>query len=78
MNRLDRLVAARDRLEAAMEGCKSPRDLSALNREYRQTLAEIGSLRPQEATSQGVDEITRRRAARAAGASNTGRAKRPG
>ncbi len=43
--RLPRLIDTRDRLQAAIAACKSPRDLPALSREYRMTLAEIDSHR---------------------------------
>ena len=66
MDRLKRLVEARDLLAQAIKACESNRDLATLCREYRQTLNEIDELRPREATSHGVDEITKRRAARTA------------
>ncbi len=71
--RAARLIAVRDQLAAAIAECDSKRDLAALSREYRAVLAELDALQPvQEKRSRGVDEIGRRRAARRAGAENTG------
>ncbi len=65
MDRLERLGDTRDRIEAAIAACESARDLPALSREYRLLCAEIDALQPR-AEVDGVDEITRRRAAKRA------------
>lgn len=64
-DRLARLIDVRDRLEAAIAACKSPRDLPALSREYRMTLAEIDSIDVREGTSV-VDQLAARRGAKGA------------
>ena len=46
--RVARLIDTRDRLAAAIAGCKASRDLPALCREYRLVLAEIDSLTTEE------------------------------
>ena len=74
MDRLNRLLEARDLLAQAIKACESNRDLAGLCREYRQILGEIDELKPREASSHGVDEITKRRAARAAGTKAQGHA----
>jgi hypothetical protein len=73
-SRITRLLAVRDRLADAIAECDSKRDLAALSREYRAVLAELEALAPaKEKRTDGVDEISRRRAARrGAGASDKG------
>lgn len=66
-SRLDRLIALRNRLEQGLSGEVPVRDLAALSREYRATLAEIAELSPEKKASDPVDEIAKRRAARGAG-----------
>jgi hypothetical protein len=63
-DRISRLRATRDRLQAAIEDCESSRDLAALSREYRLTMAELDTLAPKKPKESPVDEIARRRAAR--------------
>lgn len=66
-DRITRLRATRDRLRAALESCESARDLAALSREYRLTLAELDELSPTAEEVSALDEISERRTARAAG-----------
>ena len=69
--RLQRLIDTRDRLEAAIAGCKSVRDLPALCREYRLLLEEIDSLTTKEGVSV-ADQLAERRSAKgAAGAAGS-------
>jgi hypothetical protein len=73
--RRERLEQARDALSEAIDACESKRDLPALVREYRATLAEIDALPiPQEVSD--ADEIAARRAARRSGSSGKTRSKR--
>ena len=65
-SRLDRLIATRDRLVAALAECESSRDLPALSREYRQTLAEIDSLHTEDGLDV-VDQLAKRRTAKGSG-----------
>jgi hypothetical protein len=61
-----RLEALRDRLAGVLEDpATSPRDLAAVSREYRMTLAKLAELAPAEAGSP-LDEIAARRAKRGA------------
>lgn len=60
MERRERLVATRDQLCNALQGCKSARDLPALSREYRAVLSELDSLAPEEVSSV-VDQLAQRR-----------------
>lgn len=61
-----RLTALRDRLEAVVrDPATSPRDLAAVSREYRQTLARLAEMAPATAGSP-LDEIARRRTQRGA------------
>ncbi len=56
-----RLEALRDRLEAVLsDPGTSPRDLAAVSREYRQTVAALAQMRPVEGVSK-LDEIAARR-----------------
>jgi hypothetical protein len=73
-SRAGRLLAVRDRLAEAIAECDSKRDLAALVGRYQSVLAELDSLAPvQEKETRGVDEISRRRAARrGAAASDSG------
>ena len=66
MDRLNRLIEARDLLAQAIQACESNRDLAGLCRGYRQILGEIDELEPREASSHGVDDFAQRRAARTA------------
>lgn len=76
-SRLKRLIALRASQEAALAEGIHARELSALSKEYRATLAEIDELTPQEAVGDSIDEIAARRAARrAAPAKGSGRTKR--
>jgi hypothetical protein len=63
-----RLEAVRDRLALAI-GEADPKELPALSREYRATLAEIEAL-PKEKGSATVDQLKERRAARRAAATD--------
>ena len=70
-DRLARLVDVRDRLESAIANCKTSRDLPALSREYRMTLAELDAVDVKEGTSV-VDQLAARRGAKgAAGATGS-------
>ncbi len=61
-----RLEALRDRLEAVLsDPATSPRDLAAVSREYRQTVAALAQMRPAEGVSK-LDEIAARRRQRGA------------
>lgn len=61
-----RLEALRDRLSALIASADtSPRDLAAVSREYRQTIAALSSLAP-PATGTRLDEIAARRRKRGA------------
>jgi hypothetical protein len=73
-SRAGRLLAVRDRLADAIAECESMRDLAALVGRYQSVLAELEALAPaKEKGTHGVDEISRRRAARrGAGASDKG------
>lgn len=62
-SRLDRLIELRDKLEEAIADCESKRDLSALSRQYRETLKEIEEI---EGTAGDNDEIGELLAERAA------------
>jgi hypothetical protein len=58
----NRLEDLRDRLEVAMQTAE-PRELPALGREYRATLAELEAL-PSETKRTTLDELRAKRAAR--------------
>jgi hypothetical protein len=61
-----RLEALRARLEAVLDDpSTSPRDLAAVSREYRMTIAKLAEMAPAEAGS-ALDEIARRRKKRGA------------
>ena len=60
----DRLNAVRERLEAAIADAGA-RDLAPLSREYRQLLAEIADLHTPNREADRVDQLARRRAAKA-------------
>lgn len=56
-----RLEALRDRLEAVVSDPETaPRDLAAVSREYRQTVAALSAMAPAAGTSK-LDEIAARR-----------------
>jgi len=63
-DRSDRLIAARDKLAAAIEDCSSARELPGLVREYRLLLAEIAGIGTGEETADVVDQLARRRRAK--------------
>lgn len=63
-DRLATLVALRDHLARSIDGCDSLRDLAALSGRLQAVLGEIAELEPKKAEGDGIDEITRRRAAR--------------
>lgn len=65
-DRVSRLIDTRDRLQAAIAACKAPRDLPALSREYRMTLAELDALSPRE-EADVVDQLAARRGAKDSG-----------
>lgn len=77
--RLAKLTALRDVQEGLLLSDGLPaREVAALSREYRATLAEIEELAPPAKAGDPVDEIAARRAARRPGAaSDQARAKRP-
>ena len=54
-NRLEQLIALRDRLAEAIDTCESMRDLAALSRQYRETIKEIEEI---EGASDRNDEIS--------------------
>ena len=61
-----RLEALRDRLGGVLNDPNtSPRDLAAVSREYRHTVAALASMRPAAGTSK-LDEIAARRRKRGA------------
>ena len=61
-----RLEALRDRLEGVLNDPKTaPRDLAAVSREYRLTVAALAALAPAPGTSK-LDEIAARRRKRGA------------
>ena len=61
-----RLEALRDRLQAVLDdAATTPRDLAAVSREYRMTLAKLAALAPAAASSP-LDEIAARRKQRGA------------
>lgn len=61
-----RLEGLRDRLQAVVDNPEtSPRDLAAVSREYRMTLAKLDDLAPAAAGSP-LDEIAARREKRGA------------
>ncbi len=62
--RVDRLVAARDKLATAIAGCESGRELPGLVREYRLTLAEIAALGAGKDSGDAVDQLAKRRSAK--------------
>ena len=64
-DRGERLIAARDKLAAAIEECESARELPGLVREYRLLLAEIAGLGTGEETDV-VDQLANRRNAKTA------------
>lgn len=66
-DRLNTLVALRDTLAEAIDGCDSLRDLSSLSRQMTVVLVEIETLAPPEQKGDAVNEIAERRAARGAG-----------
>ena len=53
-DRLNRLVALRNKLSDAIDECDSKRDLAALARQYRETLKEIEEI---EGTGNDESEI---------------------
>ncbi len=61
--RVARLHYTRDLLAAALDDCESARDLPALSREYRITLAELDGLTSDEDISV-VDQLAQRRRAK--------------
>lgn len=77
-DRIFRLWATRDRLNTALNECESARDLAALSREYRLTLAELDELAPTAEEVSAVDEISERRTSRAAGTASEGDTERSG
>ncbi|MEU6580657.1 hypothetical protein [Nocardia sp. NPDC046763] len=64
-NRLDSLIALRDRLARAIERC-SARDLSPLSRQLTALLAEIEKLQAPEKEGSKLDDIAAARAKRRA------------
>lgn len=65
-DRLARLLAVRELLEAAITACESARDLPALSREYRLVLAEIDATHTTE-EADVVDQLAQRRRAQTEG-----------
>ncbi len=68
-DRLAALRCLRDRLAAEIEQCASSRDVAALSRQFRDTLAEIDVLGTGVARTKEdeiADELARRRSARSA------------
>lgn len=62
-DRLATLVALRDSLASAIDGCESNRDLASLARQLTLVLAEIDELAPASEVD-AVDEIAARRGRR--------------
>src|SRR5690349_2872521 len=75
-DRLRALVALREKLAGAIDGCESLRDLPPLSARLSDVLAQIETLSPKVEVGDAVDEITARRAARRSsatkGSSRTG------
>lgn len=65
-DRTARLLAARDKLEAAIAASESGRELPGLVREYRLVLAEIAGLGAGEESGDVVDQLAKRRSAKTA------------
>ena len=65
--RLERLIATRDQLAAALAAGPSDRDLSALSREYRQLLDAIATLDDVKEKPDAVDQLAKRRSAKGSG-----------
>lgn len=57
MSRLDRLIRLRELLSNALEECDSKRDLAALSKQYRETLAEIEEIEGTEDNNDDISEI---------------------
>lgn len=67
MDRRKRLEALRDSIESVLNEGVGARELPALAREYRATMAELASIEATDAKAgDPVDEIAARRAARGA------------
>jgi hypothetical protein len=64
-DRTTRLLEARDKLAAAITECCSARELPGLVREYRLVLAELAGLGSGEDAGDVVDQLARRRSAKA-------------
>ena len=62
-NRLDQLIALRDKLADAIDSCQSMRDLAALSRQYRETIREIEGIEGTEPDGDEISEILEKRAA---------------
>ena len=62
-NRLDQLKVLREKLAKAIETCESMRDLAALSRQYRETIAEIEMLEGQDGNDDEIGDILRQREA---------------
>lgn len=62
MDRFDRLIDLRDKLEHAIKTCESMRDLAALSRQYRETLKEIEEIEGTEDNDDDIADILQRRA----------------
>jgi len=56
-NRLNRLIALRDKLSEAIDECDSKRDLAALSRQYRETLKEIEEIQGDDHGEDEIDKI---------------------
>lgn len=65
-DRKQTLIALRDTLAEAIDGCESKRDLAALSRQLTDVLAQIDAVPDPKAVS-AVDDLASRRAARIAG-----------
>jgi hypothetical protein len=65
-DRIGRLIAARDKLEALIGECESGREAPGLVREYRLILAEIAGLGAGEESNDIVDQLAKRRSAKTA------------
>jgi hypothetical protein len=78
-DRLDTLRALRDRLAREIHQSGSARDVAALSRQLRETLAEVDRLGAKTTITQEdttFDELSRRRADRGAGAPSRDRSTR--
>ncbi len=63
MNRLEQLIALRDKLAEAIDTCESKRDLAALAKQFRETIKEIEEIEGTDSSNDEIGEILAERAA---------------